>query len=56
MTERTLWLIVAAFVAAALWLLAGAVLTVAHRTQQLVPATAPGVSAVPAHIEEATDD
>lgn len=52
MTERTLWLLVNVFVAAVLWLCAGAVLTVAHRPVLLTPATAPGVSAVPAHIEE----
>ena len=48
MTARTVWLVVAAFVALTLWLLAGAVLTVVHRTPEvLTPATAPGVSAVP---------
>ena len=52
MTERTLWLLVAVFVACALWLIAGALLTVAHESPRIVPATAPDATAYIYNAEE----
>lgn len=51
MTERTLWLVVVVFVAASLWLVAGAVFTVTDGTRVTI-ATAPGATAVIYNAEE----
>jgi hypothetical protein len=51
-TERTLWLVVVVFVAACLWLVAGAVFTVTDGTRVTI-ATAPEAEPVIASIEGA---
>ena len=52
MTARTAWLVLALFAALAMWLLAGALLTIAHESSRIVPATAPDATAYIYNAEE----